>query len=229
MTIEEYFSDWLKYIDVNELYRIITILRKEYSTKTVFPLYKDIFKAFHLCSYKNLKAVFIGQDVYPDKYNNLPRATGLAFANRNEVSDDNISPSLKILKESIINFEMPHNHIIFANDLEEWANQGILLLNSALTVEEGKIGSHIMLWRPFISSFLKKLSNDTCSMLYVLFGSQAQTFKPCINELTSITCEFKHPAYYARTHTKMPYKTFHIINNRIKRLTGETINWYKEL
>ena len=109
-----------------------------------------------------------------------------------------------------------------------WAKQGILLINGALTVEMNKIGSHTMLWRPFISSLLHNLSNEYTGIVYVLFGNQAQTFRPYINEKLNYVLEENHPAYYARTHKKMPGDVFDKVNDIIYKMYGEKIEWYKD-
>lgn len=102
------------------------------------------------------------------------------------------------------------------------------MINSALTVEMNKIGSHVMLWRPFIAKLLKNLSYNKTSIVYVLFGRQAQTFKPYINEKTNYIIEIEHPAYYARTNTKMSSKVFEDVNNLVKEIYKVPIEWYKK-
>lgn len=155
-------------------------------------------------------------------------ATGLLFGNKEEVDRENLSPSLQIIKEALINFETPYNNIIFDHTLESWATQGILMLNTALTVETNNIGSHVMLWRPFIAELLKKLSENKTGIIYVLFGEQAKTFKPYINKHFNTILEEKHPAYYARTGMKMPYTIFRQIDNLLKDKYGASISWYSE-
>jgi len=91
----------------------------------------------------------------------------------------------------------------FDISLERWAKQGVLLLNSSLTVRLGQPGSHSNMWWPFITSFLKKLGEWQTGIIYVLMGEHAQTFKPFIAPFNDII-EVKHPAYYARTGEKMP-------------------------
>ena len=164
------------------------------------------------------------QDPYPQK----GIATGLALANNSETLDSELSPSLKVIKEAVINFEIPHNCITFGPTLESWAKQGILMLNSALTVEMNRIGSHVMLWRPFISKFLKNLSNYNTGIVYVLFGKQAQTFKPYIREQFNHVFKVEHPAYFARNGRKMPHELFINISNIVEGVYGVPIEWYKE-
>ena len=213
MTLEEYFGRWMRVIDKKSLEEALNKLGPEYQRKPICPVQNKVFRAFELCPYDELKVVMLGQDPYPQK----GVATGILFGNDKEVTEENLSPSLKIVKEACINYEIPHNNIIFDPTLESWAKQGILMINSALTVEMNKVGSHVMLWRPFISKLLKNLSDNNTAIVYVLFGRQAQTFKPYIGKFNHII-EVEHPAYFARTNTKMSSELFRNINNLIKCL-----------
>lgn len=224
MKLEEYFGRWMRVIDKKELLSILSKLEVEYKRKPICPMQGDVFKAFKLCPYDNLKVVMLGQDPYPQK----GVATGLLFGNKKEVDEENLSPSLQIVKEAAINLEIPHKSIIFDQTLESWAKQGILMINTALTVEMNRIGSHVMLWRPFVANLLKKLSENETGIIYVLFGKQAQTFKPYINKQFNIILEENHPAYFARTETKMPSTVFNQISKLTKDKYGIPITWYTE-
>lgn len=220
MTMEEYFGDWMKVIDKQELIKVINKLNQ---MANYTPSMKNIFRAFELCKYNDLKVLFLGYDPYPQR----GVATGILFGNKKEVSEENLSPSLKIVKEAAIDFEIPHNSIIFDQTLESWAKQGILMINSALTVEIGKTGSHTMLWRGFISKLIKKLSEYDTGIIYVLFGEQAKTFKPYIGK-NNIILEEKHPAYYARIEGRMPSTVFKEITKLTKEKYKEPIIWFTE-
>ena len=224
MTLEEYFGRWMRVIDKRELESVLSKLGPEYKRKPICPAQSDVFKAFKVCPYDNLKVVMLGQDPYPQK----GVATGILFGNKEGTRDKDLSPSLQIIKEAAINFEIPHNCIIFDPTLESWAKQGILMINSALTVEMNKIGSHVMLWRPFIASLLKKLSENDTGIIYVLFGKQAQTFKPYINKQFNTVLEENHPAYFARTGEAMPHTVFEQISKLTKGMYGMPITWYQE-
>ena len=217
---KEYFGDWIKVIDFNELIRVMKVISPLYNIKSICPNKELVFKAFTLCSLQDLKIVFLGQDPYPQK----GVGTGILFGNKEGTE---MSPSLQIIKEAVINFEVPHNNIIFVPTLESWARQGILMINSAFTVEENKIGSHTMLWRPFVSKLLINLSKCYTGIIYVLFGREAQSFSHFIGPNNYILKE-KHPAYYARTNTKMPHQLFIDINNLVYNTYDEKIEWYKE-
>lgn len=224
MTLEEYFGRWMRVIDKRELESVLSKLGPEYKRKPICPAQSNVFKAFEVCPYDKLKVVMLGQDPYPQK----GVATGILFGNKKETRDEDLSPSLQIIKEAAINFEIPHNCIIFDPTLESWAKQGILMINSALTVEMNKIGSHVMLWRPFIASLLKKLSENEAGIIYVLFGKQAQTFKPYINKQFNTVLEENHPAYFARTGETMPHTVFEQISKLTKEMYGMPITWYQE-
>lgn len=224
MTSDEYFGDWMKVIDRAELNNIMAKVGQEYRRKPICPAQPDVFKAFRLCPLKDLKIVMLLQDPYPQK----GVATGLALANNSKTLNSELSPSLKVIKEAVINFEIPHYCITFDPTLESWAKQGILMLNSALTVEMNKVGSHVMIWRPFIIALLKHLSEYETGIIYVLFGRQAQTFKPYINKQFNDILEIEHPAYYARLNKRMPSELFATISNLCKDKYGVPIKWYQE-
>ena len=221
MTKEEYFGEWLNVLPTKEMQEVIS--RVSPIRNKICPAYKDIFKAFNKCPYRKLRLVIVGQEPYSQK--NV--ATGLAFANFNNISEKQLSPSLQVIKESIINYEIPHNLITFASELEEWAEQGVLLLNTALTCEINKPLSHSLLWRPFISQLIKNICNYNSGIIWLLLGSSAQSFKPYINKYQYII-EAKHPSFYARNNKKMPYNIWYEINKILIELNGYGITFYKE-
>lgn len=223
MTIEDYFGDWAGIVDLKEANRIISRLSK--SGKAICPQIKDIFKAFRLCPFHSLRSVVIGQDPYPQK----GVATGLAFANTSDTPEKLYSPSLEVLKESVIDYTIPHGTINFEPDLEKWEAQGVLLLNSALSCELGRAGSHFLLWRPFITSFLTNLSKCSSGIVYVLMGSQAQSLEPYISPRFNHVIRIRHPSYYARTKTRMPSDIWQQVNNILIGQNGYGIEWYQEV
>lgn len=171
---------------------------------------------------------FIGIDTNPVVNRTIVDAQGLLFANSADTKEDNISPSLQVIKEAVINYEIPHGYIEFDNTMESWAKQGILLINSALTCEVNKVGSHYNIWKNFMSSFLKNMSKINSGIIYVLFGNQAQSFQSFIKGQQYIINEY-HPAYYARRCEKMPYSTFLKINKILVDLYEKGIQFYKEI
>lgn len=227
MTIEEYFGDWMKVIDKPEAMKIMGWL-KTVSPNTLCPALPNVFRAFKLCSLKGCRVVMIGMDPYPDKFMGKPRATGILFGNNKDVPENELSPSLQVVKESAINFEIPHNIITFDQTLESWARQGILMINSALTCELNRVGSHVNQWRPFVSKLIKNLSSRETGLVYILFGRQAQTLKPYIDKRYNDIIEIEHPAYFARSNKIMPYSVFNQMNNILYGKYGEKIILFNE-
>lgn len=234
MTKEEYFGDWSKVIDLQEADGILRKLSA--SNSVICPQIQDIFKAFHLCSLHSLRCVIIGQDPYPNlkqvsegfPLRKIPVATGLAFANASDTPEKSYSPSLNILMDSVIDFTKPHGIVTFDASLEEWEKQGVLLLNSALSCQSGKIGSHVLLWRPFMKSFLTNLSKHSTGIVYVLMGSQAQTLEPYINKQFNHIIHIRHPSWFAREHQRMPSDIWRDINKILIGQNGTSIEWFKE-
>ena len=219
MAISEYFGDWLDVMDPIELNKVLKILPQLYKVRPIVPELGNVFRAFTLCSMKDCRVVFIGQDPYPQK----GVATGVLFGNNENTKE--LSPSLQVIISSLSTLEedlMPFK--AFDITMESWARQGILMINSALTCEVNRIGSHVMLWRPFLSKFLANFSNKKNGVVYVLFGSQAQSFMPYISKSNPIIGT-KHPAFFARTGLPMPNNVFNEVNILIK---GEPIHWHTD-
>lgn len=209
MSLEEYFGDWLKVIDKKILYKIINILNTT-DLSTLCPIYNNIFNCFTFCNLSDLKVVILGMSPYPQ----LNKATGIAFGNKRETLDKDLSPSLQVIKESVINYEIPQNNIIFDPSFEDWEKQGVLMLNCALTCKVGLPSSHLGLWRPFISKLIYNMSRYMTACVYVLFGEEAKTFEPYISQYNYIIKE-KHPSYYTRNHKKLRYNLWDEINNHL--------------
>lgn len=227
MTAEEYFNDWCKVVDIHEAGRIIKRLSTQ--KQKVCPDLKHIFHAFRLCKLHDLRVVCIGLDPYNSIRNGIPVATGIAFANRVDTPEEFYSSSLEILKESVIDFTIPHRRINFDSSLEKWEKQGVLMLNTALSVPvNGKPGSHMLIWRPFMTTFLKNLSSYTTGIVYLLMGNDAQSLEPYINPRFNYVIRCRHPAYYARTKTRMPSDIWKEINDILIGQNGYGIEWYEE-
>lgn len=120
MTAEEYFGDWMKVIDKDELMKVMRWIQT-LDDSNICPSKKNIFRAFQLCPLKDCRVIMLGQDPYPQK----GVATGVLFGNSKETPEELLSPSLQIIKECAINYEIPHGPIEFDNTLETWAKQGI--------------------------------------------------------------------------------------------------------
>lgn len=215
MTIEEYFGDWSCVIDINKVQEITKYLKECYSKTSCTPSLKDVFKTFELCPRRKCKVIFIGEGPYTDN-----SATGLAFANKNNVK--NLKTSLKNLKNCVLDLEFPHNIRIFDPSLESISIQGALFLNVCLTTEVGKQAAHIDLWKPFIIDFIKRYCEIETGLIFVLFGS-ACSLRHYIGKYNDIIeCED------LSTVKKLP-NIFKTIDSRLMFLYGETIKWYQSI
>lgn len=222
MTAADIFGDWMKVIDSKELTKVVRWLNKV-NKETLCPTYHNIFKAFKLCSLHDCKVIWLGMDPFPQK----GVATGILFGNSLETPEEQLSPSLKVVKGAIINYEIPHNNIIFDNSLESIAKQGVLMINTALTCEVSKTGSHFEIWRPFISTLIHNLSQYDSGYIFLLFGNQAKYFKKnIIGNHYIIDCY--HPSYYARKGWRMPSKPFQEMNFYMRKIYNQEIELYKE-
>ena len=188
-------GDWMQFKAFQELDSVSQELGQLYAVKKVYPEPRNIFRAFDYIKPENLKIVVVGQDPYNNTFisrrdgvTRLPYATGIAFGNSPLAPV--ISPSLKLIKKSVVDC----GYILLEDDLTGWAKQGVLMLNSALTVEDGQPNSHQKLWEPFTKSLLKEISDRYTGMIYILIGSRAASFQSVLNPVSSnvLTCE--HPA-----------------------------------
>ena len=167
-------NDWDEVLESitssKEFYNTMVLAKKEYATKTVFPPKELIFEALKLTSYEDTKVVIVGQD----PYHGTGEAHGLSFSVRPGVR---VPPSLQnIYKEieSDLGIKEPAN----CGDLTKWAKEGVLLLNSILTVEKDKAGSHSALgWEMFTDSIIKKLNEKETPIVFILWGSFARSKK----------------------------------------------------
>lgn len=153
----------------------------------VLPKKKDVFRAFSITQPKDVKVVILGQDPYP----NPNHPIGLAFGiNENNL---NIPQSLRnILKE--LEDEYGFNSPDFDYSLQSWAKQGVLLLNTALTVQERLPGSHTKIWKPFTTEVIKGINDNLDEIVWLMWGNHAKAFKQYINNETHRIVECAHPS-----------------------------------
>lgn len=198
-----------------------TLYKLREDGKRFTPPLKQVFRAFEECPINNLKVIMIGQDPYP----HFGVADGLAFSCSNT---DKPQPSLQKIFEAINNTIHDGVHdIVHEPNLTRWANQGVLLLNSALTCEIDKVGSHYAIWKEFIAYTMDILNFTDTGLIFVLMGKQAQELEGMIGPHHHII-KTTHPAY--ASYTKQPWDCgdlFNEINKIINGLNGPTfkINW----
>ena len=153
MNVQEQVGDWYSILGPmfksDYFKQLIKQHRKNVTTSKVYPERGKTFRAFELCPLNSVKVVILGQDPYHDG-----SATGLAFANDGK---GRVSPSLRNVIQTVKN---DFGDVDVNPNLESWAKQGVLLLNTALTVQKGMPASHIDMWMPFTRDIITKLSLD---------------------------------------------------------------------
>ena len=191
---------------------------KRYETTTVFPEKQNIFKAFSLTKLDNLKVVILGQD----PYHGFGQAQGLAFSTPANIKNP---PSMQnILKE--IQSDLGKKSICEDGDLTPWAKQGVLLLNTILTVEEAKPKSHHNLgWEVFTDNIIKYISDNCEDTIFILWGSPAISKTKLIDRKKHHILTAPHPSPLSSYRGFFSCKHFSQTNNILKSLNKEAIIW----
>ena len=136
-------KDWIDLVDEELTENLIQQLDVMYKTSEIYPYKDKVFRVFQELKPDDVKVVLLAMDPYPGYYNNAPSACGRAFATENGYLNPSLRNLLKELKDDVNIIETDYS-------LQSWVDQGVFLLNTALTVEAGKPGSHINLWKPFM-------------------------------------------------------------------------------
>lgn len=176
--------------------KILEFLVKEKDEGRRFtPALKTMFRAFEKCPYDKLRVVICLQDPYPQLLKGIPIADGLATS----CSVTGIlQPSLDYIFREIYKttYSGKKGEIIPSKDpdLKRWANQGILLANTALSVEVNKPGTHQAIWRPFTSFWLDMLNNQNQGLIFVFLGKKAQELESLIDDDRHFKLMASHPA-----------------------------------
>ena len=193
-----------------------TFVQNEYKNKICYPKYENIFNAFRYTDYDEVKVVILGQDPYHGEN----EAMGLSFSVPNNIKRP---PSLiNILKELENDLGIKKE----TNDLSGWAKQGVLLLNSIMSVEKDKPLSHKEKgWEIFTDNIIKKLNERKEPMIFVLWGSYARSKKEFITNHPTI--ESVHPSPLSANRGFMGSKPFSKINDFLIKNKYELIDWSK--
>jgi len=173
---------------LNQLYDL-SIQDKKFT-----PPLKQLFRAFEECPYDELKVVIIGQDPYPQ----LGVADGISFSCSNTNA---LQPSLRYILGEVNKTIYGDNPVSTDVDLKRWSNQGILMLNTSLTVEVGKIGSHYDIWKDFTAYLLDYLTHNKENIVYIYMGKKAQEWADLTGD-NNHKFFVSHPASAAYTKQK---------------------------
>ena len=204
---DEFKKDYFKKLGI--------FVKNEYKHKTVFPPYENIFDALRFTDYDDVLVVILGQD----PYHGLGEAHGLSFSVHNNVK---MPPSLlNIFKELYSDLGIKRTN----SDLTDWAKQGVLLLNSIMTVEQDKPLSHKDKgWEIFTDTIIKKLNEREEPVIFVLWGSFARSKKEFITNSRHHIIESAHPSPLSASRGFMGSKPFSKINNYLSK-RNKKINW----
>lgn len=195
-----------------------SFLEKEYKQKSILPAKDSIFKAYEATPLNEVKVVILGQDPYPTK----GHAHGLCFSVNHDVQ-----PLPKSLKNIFKELESDTGKSIpLHGNLEGWSKQGVFLLNTVLTVEEGKPGSHQKKgWEEFTDATLTAINEYSKSVVFLLWGKHAQQKKKLIDTNKHLVLETAHPSPLSAYRGFFDSKHFSKANNYLKQQGLEEIDW----
>ena len=215
-------NDWSEYLEPlfqqESFVRLTDFLAYQKSHNVhIFPPEACIFKAFELSSFANTKVVIIGQDPYHNEH----QAHGLSFSVPGGIK---IPPSLvNIYKELELDLGITPN---VSGNLERWASQGVLLLNSALTVEKNSPGSHAKTpWIDFTEAVIQQLSDHKQNLVFLLWGAHAQQKSELIDTDKHLVLVASHPSPFSAYKGFFGCKHFSKANEYLKIHNLQQINW----
>lgn len=195
-----------------------TLLRDARAGQRFTPPIKQVFRAFEECPYDKLKVVIIGQDPYPQ----MGVADGVAFSCSN---DKKVQASMRyIFKE--IEATVAKEGYRWDPDLARWSNQGILMLNTALTTTIGKVGVHYTIWQPFMAFLLDILTFQNPGLIYVFMGAKAKEWADSIPD-NNYKIFTSHPASAAHMRNERwdCQDMFNKVSDLVKKNYKEDIIW----
>ncbi|MBT2687353.1 uracil-DNA glycosylase [Bacillus sp. ISL-47] len=221
MTKDILNNDWQKVLgeEFQKPYylQLRAFLKKEYEEHIVYPKQEDIFNALHYTSYEDVKAVILGQD----PYHGPGQAHGLSFSVKPDVK---IPPSLKnIFKEmqADLGCDIPNNGYLL-----KWAKEGVLLLNTVLTVRKGKAHSHKGKgWELFTDRVIQKLNEREKPVIFLLWGKPAQEKGKLIDDSKHLILTSPHPSPFSARKGFFGSRPFSKVNELLREQGEEPIDW----
>ena len=217
-------NDWLQPLQKEfkkPYYRkLYDTVKREYSTYQVFPPADDIFNAFHLTPLSEVKVVILGQD----PYHNVNQAHGLCFSVQPTVE---IPPSLENIYKELhddLGCKIPNNGY-----LVKWAKQGVLLLNTVLTVRAHQANSHQNIgWEQFTDAVIEILDQQDRPMVFLLWGKPAQRKKAMLHNPNHLILEAPHPSPLSAFRGFLGCRHFSRTNDFLRENGLEPIDWQIE-
>lgn len=214
-------ASWKKSLEAEfgkEYFKELTdFVRKEYREAKIYPTPANIFRAFELTPFNDVKVVILGQD----PYHGAGQATGLSFAVHEGVR---LPPSLQNIYKEVEHDtgETPEA----SGDLSRWATQGVLLLNATLTVRASSAASHQKKgWEPFTDAAIKALSDTREHVVFILWGNYARQKAALIDSHKHLIIESAHPSPFSAANGFFGSKPFSKTNAYLEAYSIKAINW----
>lgn len=214
---DKILSEFILGKDFDKILRYL--YKQSYEGNKFTPGLNDIFKAFELCPYNELKVVIVSQDPYPKK----GVADGIAFSCSYTREKQ---PSLQYLLEEVNHTVYDSASISTDPDLSRWCEQGILMLNVALTTTINKVGQHYILWRPFLAYLFDKLTWFNTGLVYIYMGKKAQEWYNAVSE-ANYKFKVSHPAiaYHNDEKSWDSENVFNKTSEIVKKMYNQEIKW----
>ncbi len=224
MSIAKFQNSWSFYLkdELEKQYckRLFDYVQKEEKSKIIFPAVKNIFNAFDITHFENIKAVILGQDPYHGK----GQAHGLAFSVQDGVP---FPPSLRNIFQEYstdLGYSVPQN-----GDLTKWAKEGVFLLNAVLTVRANEAHSHKEKgWEVFTDAVIKMISDKKEHVVFILWGKPAQKKTRLIDESKHLILKAPHPSPLSAYRGFFGSCPFSKTNRYLQEQGIEGIDWKLE-
>lgn len=206
---EEFCKDYFKNLCDN--------LAEEYKKYTIYPARENVFNALKYTSYSDVKVLLLGQDPYHGE----GQAHGLAFSvQKGTDKPPSLKNMFKELKSDLGIEEASHGCLV------DWAEQGVMLLNTVLTVRDGEANSHKKLgWTIFTDKIIEKLNEREDPVIFMLWGRNAMEKLPLITNSHHFVLSAAHPSPLSASRGFLGCKHYSKVNEILKRIGKEPINW----
>lgn len=214
-------NDWHDYLheEFTKPYyqKLRAFLKKEYFTRTIYPHMNDIYNALHYTPYKSVKAVILGQD----PYHGPNQAHGLSFSVQPGIKPPPSLENIFTELENDLGIQRPnHGYLI------DWAKEGVLLLNTVLTVRAGQAHSHRGIgWENFTNRVIEVLNEKEHPIVYILWGKAAQSKIPLIDQNKHFIIQSAHPSPLSAHRGFFGSRPFSRTNDWLVKHGIEPIDW----
>lgn len=218
---------WIEIFNEEEIKQVLQEIKpkleKEYEEYTIYPPKSQLFNAFKMTEFEDVKVVILGQD----PYHNPNQAHGLAFSVENKILPKSLINIFKELKSEYPEFPLNHS-----GNLSAWAKQGVLLLNTGLSVRKNQPTSHADIgWQKFTDLIIEKIAHKSTPVVFILWGNHAKSKMPIIqaspNYNKHLILHCAHPSPLSASRGFFGCGHFKYTNDFLKRNNMQEIDWSK--